>query len=124
VINISEYVLNMFVLKQGWMDAMRALNHQMPQGAVLGFIYWGFMVGITAVASYAIARPRFGPGPKTAVVAAMGYWVIGYLLPTVSLALMGLFPMRLLNIGVVWGLVEIIIATVLGAALYKESSAR
>ena len=121
IINACEYVVNGVLLARDWAAAMQALGHPIPTNATGGFIFWGFMVGITSVASYAVARPRFGPGPKTAIVSAMGYWVIGYLLPNVSLALMAIFPVRLLNIGVLVGFVEIIVGTLAGAWLYKES---
>jgi hypothetical protein len=36
----------------------------------------GFMQGIATVWLYAAIRPRFGPGPKTALIAGMGVWFL------------------------------------------------
>jgi hypothetical protein len=48
------------------------------------------------------------------------YWVVGYVLPTLGQMPLRLFPRRLLVIGCIVGLVEIIAASVVGAWLYKE----
>jgi hypothetical protein len=123
VINLFEYLANGVYLAKDWDAAMKALGHSMPPGAVTGFVIWGFLVGITSVATYAVARPRFGPGPKAAVASALGYWVIGYMLPNTVTMQMGLFPLRLLLIGTFIGLLEIVVATLVGAWLYAERAA-
>jgi hypothetical protein len=46
--------------------------------------------------------------------------VVGYALPILGQKPLGLFPMRLLVVGGVVGLVEIIVASLVGAWLYKE----
>ncbi len=120
VINVFEYVTNGVVLSAEWDAAMKALGHQMPMSAIPAFVVWGFLVGISSIWLYAAARPRFGPGPKTAALTGFGYWIIGYLLPNFGLLAMGLFPRRLLVMGTLVGLVEIIVASQAGAWLYKE----
>ena len=77
-------------------------------------------MGIAPVWLYAALRSRFGPGPNAAVLSGFGYWVIGYALPTVGIGQTGLFPVRLLAITHLGGVVEIIAASVVGACLYKE----
>jgi hypothetical protein len=62
----------------------------------------------------------FGPGPKTAAITGFGYWVFGYALPNFGYSAMGLFPTRLLVIGTIVGLVELLAASLCGAWLYKE----
>ncbi len=120
VINIFEYVVNGVVLAADWEAAMKALGHQMSNSAIAVFVVWGFLAGIAAIWLYAAARPRFGPGPKTAALTGVGYWVVGYALPNFGLAPLGLFPPRLLVIGTIVGLVEIIVASEIGAWIYKE----
>lgn len=41
---------------------------------------------------YAAARPRFGAGPKTAVIVAVAMWAGGYLLSLVGYHMLGLYP--------------------------------
>ena len=120
VINIFEYVTNGIVLAASWDAAMKALGRQLSMSAIAVFIVGGFIGGIAAIWLYAAARPRFGPGPKTAALTGFAYWVVGYALPTLGQIPLGLFPRRLLVIGVVVGLLEIIVGSVVGAWLYKE----
>ncbi len=120
VVNVFEYVTNGVVLAADWAAASSALGHPMPPSAVPVFIVWGFLVGIAAIWLYAVARPRFGPGAKTAVLTGFGFWVIGYLFPNVATAALQLFPSRLLVITTLVGLVEITVGSLAGAWAYKE----
>lgn len=120
VINIFEFVTNGVVLARDWDAALRDLGRPMAPSAIPAFIVWGFLVGIAAISLYAIARPRFGPGPRTAAVSGLTYGIIGYVLPNLGSAPLGLFPPRLMTTTSIVGLVEIVIASVVGAWLYKE----
>jgi hypothetical protein len=120
VVNLFEYVANGVVLASDWETAMSSLGHAMPDNAVAGFVVWGFILGIGAVWFYASARPRFGPGPGTAAITAISYWVFAYALPNFGLSVLSLFPTWLLVIGALVGLVELILATLCGAWVYQE----
>ena len=121
VINIGEFVLNEPILGTQWRTAMESLNRE-PIGnqAIAVFVTLGFLLGILCVYTYAAIRPRFGAGPKTALCAGLLVWTLTYLYGGISMMPMELFPSKLLVIGMVWGLVEIPIATVVGARLYSE----
>jgi len=123
VLNVSEYILNDVVLREDMQAAMEALGRSGPEagGNVVVWILYGFVVGIAAVWLYAAIRPRFGPGAGTAVLAGLAVWVLDYLLGTVAMLNLGLFPRGLLMIGLIWGLVEILIASVAGAWVYREA---
>jgi hypothetical protein len=123
IVNVSEYLVNNVLLGDEWSNAMEALNRpsEMGSAATALFWLWGFMTGMMALWLYAAVRPRFGPGPKTAILAAIAVWVPGSLLGVVFPAALDLFPVRLMAIGVVAGLVELVIATLAGAWLYKEA---
>jgi hypothetical protein len=69
---------------------------------------------------YAAIRPRFGAGAQTAACGALAIWFLSYLYPSAFFAAMQLFPLKLIVIGTLWGLPEIVIATIAGAWLYKE----
>jgi len=120
VVNAFEYITNGVVLKGDWDAAQRALGHPMPASAIPIFIVWGFLVGIAAIWLYAAARPRFGPGAKTAVLTGFGFWVIGYAFPNLGTGALQLFPSRLLVITTLVGLVEIILGSLAGAWVYTE----
>ncbi len=80
-------------------------------------------MGITTVWVYAAARPRLGPGPKSAAIVAIPIWIAGFLIPTVGYVVQGMFPTNLAILVGVWGLVEIIAAAIAGAWLYTEGEA-
>jgi hypothetical protein len=125
VVNICEFLVNGLILSSQWAAAMKALNKSpdMGVGPTAAFWLWGFLIGIYALWLYATIRPRFGPGPKTAVMAGIAVWVPASLLAMIAPAAMHLFRYRLIVIGVVLGLVEIVLGTVIGACLYKEQEA-
>ena len=125
VINAVEFAVNGLWLAQDWAAAMKALGKGGEYGVtqIVVFNLWGFAMGVFAVWLYAAIRPRFGAGPMTAYTAAVATWVPGYLLSMVPPALYGLFPVRLMLIGLAVGLVELILGTHLGAGIYQEEPA-
>ncbi len=88
-------------------------------GQILAYVLT-FGVGIAAIWLYAAARPRFGPGPKTAALTGSAYWVIGYVLPSLAWGSMVQVPRRMLVLTLLWTLPEIVTATLVGAWVYKE----
>ena len=83
-----------------------------------------FLLGIGAVWIYAAIRPRYGAGPVTAVRAGLAAWALAVFLADLSNYPLGLFPGRLLVITSVVALFEIVVATVVGAWLYKEEAGK
>lgn len=122
IINAVEFCVNGLVLGRDWEAAMKALGRTMAPSAVAVFVIWGFLAGISAIWLYAAARPRFGPGAGTAALTGFAFWILSYALPTLGQWALGLFPARLQVIGLLAGLVEVILASVAGAWLYKEST--
>lgn len=122
IIDVFESVLNGVVLTAHWNSVAASHNlAAVSTNEIVVFNILGLVSGIAAVWAYAAMRPRFGAGPTTATYAALLVWVVGYLLPDVSNAVIGLVPMSLTLTILVVGLVEVIVATVVGAYLYKES---
>jgi hypothetical protein len=77
----------------------------------------------TLVFFYAAARPRFGPGPGTAIIVAVGLWLGGPLVSLMTFHGAGLYATRSL---LLWGavsLVEMILAALAGASVYREAGA-
>jgi hypothetical protein len=120
VINISEFLLNGVVFAKEMEDAMLALNRPMDNTMIVWFTALGFALGILAVWLYAAIRPRFSAGAKTAACAGLAVWFLSYVYPSAVFWVMHLFPRKLIAVGTLWGLPEILIATVAGAWLYKE----
>ncbi len=121
VLNVGESILNMVVLGADMKAAMARLNLPPVEDRGIGvFVALGFALGILTIWLYAAIRPRFGPGVKTALCAGAAVWFFAYCYGSVGMAVMGMFPGRMMAIGVIWGLGEMLVAAVAGAYLYKE----
>jgi hypothetical protein len=79
-----------------------------------------FVWGFVAVWLYVAARPRFGPGPKTAVLIGFVFWLGGVFLAVVSYGMMGMFPMDMLAKWAAITFVGILASTIIGAWIYQE----
>ena len=122
VINISETILNVPVMGAQMEASLAERNLPAVGGGAIGvFVLGSFIIGIVLVWLYAAIRPRLGPGPKTAVTAGVLVWFLAYLWPQVGLTAMGFMPANLVVFSVVWGLVEVILAALVGGRIYKEA---
>ena len=104
------------------MDEVLA-NRGLPPLSNLAMAYVGFaslITGIFLVWLYAVAKAHFGPGKKTAAIVSIIVWFLAYFLCNVSMAVYGFMPIRLTVIGTAWGLVELLLAGLIGSYLYKE----
>src|SRR6058998_130708 len=86
VLNIVDWLTWGVWLKPDLEAAMQALGK--PAGAMNSAIPLG--IGLLWV--YAAIRPRFGAGPKTAVIAGLAVWFFIGLLHALSEAPMGMMP--------------------------------
>jgi hypothetical protein len=79
------------------------------------------IAGLVLTFFYAAARPRFGPGPKTAAIVAIVLWAGGYLITLLGYHTMGLFPATMLALWAIVGFVEMILAALVGGWIYREA---
>jgi len=102
--------------------SLAALNLPSVGGeAIAVFTVGAFVLGLLLIWLYAAIRPRFGPGPKTAIIAALVLWLTAWAWPSLGQGLMGVFPGKLLAVAVAWGFAEVILAALAGAWFYKEA---
>ena len=75
VMNISEFVLNVPVAGEQ-MNAELAARNLPPVATnqIAVFVVLTFVLGLFTVWLYAAIRPRFGAGPKTAIIAGVFVW--------------------------------------------------
>lgn len=87
--------------------------------AVWPWVCADFIYGTLVVFAYAAMRPRFGPGPKTGVIAGLTLW-----LPITAimygLTAMGIFSLHAFLMNVVFTAAGAALAGVAGGWLYKE----
>ena len=119
VINVFEALVN-GVLFAERIEAELG-TRTMPSYAIPLFILWGFIVGIVAVWIYASIRRTYGAGPRTAIIAGVATWVIGYALANLSFFAIGVFSGGMMAVATAIGLVEVILATLAGAWLYRPA---
>ena len=122
VINIGEFLANEVVMKEQMQEMFRRFNIPEPSGSFIAVaVILTFALGILIVMLYAMIRPRFGPGPKTAICAALIVWfIIGVYMNILYGVLFGM-SVGMIAIGVIWTLVEYCLAALAGAWLYKEA---
>jgi hypothetical protein len=112
-------------LERGWSAELAQLGRpiQMTVGLNVFWIVWYLLLGINATWLYAAARPRFGAGAKTAAIAGLAYWFFAYLLPTAAWGSLTKLSVGLLVRDVIITFVVIMVTTLVGGWLYRESSA-
>lgn len=86
---------------------------------IVNFSYF-FLFCVLAVWVCAAMAPRFGPGPKTGLIVAGVFWFTGVLM-AVNFVNMGIFPVKLTVTSLLFNLVELPPALVIGASVYRES---
>ncbi|CAN5663913.1 hypothetical protein BH23GEM1_BH23GEM1_02230 [soil metagenome] len=101
------------------MDAWLA-RHSLHEPPMWVFIVMDILYGMLIVWLYAAIRPRFGPGPKTAAIAAAFTWLF-FALTYFGLHMMGLFTQGDYMMMAAWGFVMALGAAMAGAWVYKES---
>jgi hypothetical protein len=122
LMNVGEWLLNDKVLGNQMKVYFAQHNFPMPEGkAIAVAVVMVFVLGIVMILGYAAIRPRFGPGPKTAIIAALFAWFGVYLYGNVLAVAFGIFPTNLLPLVLGWGLVEYLMGALVGASLYKEA---
>jgi len=121
IILISGLVLAHLVLGPVYVTAF--LSH-MPYGAsawtLVAHTGLRLLLGLVAVFIYVGFRPRFGPGPRTALIAAATLFLSVYLPMAFLLYDFGILSGWRLAVAWPWGLAEIACATLAGAWLYRE----
>jgi hypothetical protein len=121
IINISETILNVAVLGDINNEILRARNLPPISGSEIGwFVGLAFLLGIGTVWVYAAIRTRYGAGPATSIVTGVAVWFFAYFYPTIGLVVLGFFPAGIAALALLWGLGEMVLASVAGAWLYTE----
>lgn len=121
IIVVGEYILNGVVLGAQFIAQREKFGLDDPTagelavGAIISLLY-----GIVLIWIYAAIRPRFGPGPKTALIAALTLWAVAYLLFLATLWANSLVSSEFAIVSIIWGLIEAPIAALAGARLYRE----
>ena len=104
IMNLSQYLLRLMV------GANTAT-------AVAALVVMTSALGVATVWLYAAIRPRFGPGPKTAICAGLTVWALSYVFP----AIFGGASIGTVVVTIAWTGVEMLVASSVGGYLYHET---
>ena len=102
-------------------DATPVSGGSMPLGV---FILRGASLGILCVLLYAAVRPCRGAGATTAVTVGLLAFLVGTLFPPLGLTMQAFAPSRLLLEAIIWNAIQLPLATVAGAWLYREAASK
>src|SRR5437870_6804115 len=108
ILNAGELALHRVILHEQWTTAFTALGKH-PAGWAM-FIPANFLVGLFTVWLYTRMRPRYGPGPQTAIRTGLTIWAIFWVIPILALVPLELFPNWLLFSVIAGGLIVGILA--------------
>ena len=121
VINIVESVMNTVVLVQQNETALAARNlPPMSDSGIPILVLWGLGVGMVTAWLYAALRAQLGAGARTAVVAGLVVWALAYVAAGIPQIVMGLFTAKLMFVGFAYSLVEMVLAGLVAAWVYRE----
>ena len=124
IIFLTEGIASVFYMEE--MEAsLEALGIAMEMSAsnwILAILV-SLILGMVIMFFYVAARPRFGPGPKTAILSATVLWFGGTLLSLIGYQMIGLYPTGMLVGWGVVGLVEMNLAALVGGWIYREEEA-
>jgi hypothetical protein len=86
---------------------------------VFGLVY-SVVSGVLAVWLYAAIRPRFGSGPRTAIISGTVFWALTVVAPVSHLALFGVVSARFVVLDLPAEALLILLASLAGAWQYEE----
>jgi len=124
VLTALDFVVNGLLLAEQNAAAMEALNPALADnmagvGMIVTVVAIDFLLAFVLVWTYAAIRPRFGPGPKTAVIAAVQPWLVAAAIYT-FMTVAGMYTWGYLAIGAVSMLVLFVVTSLVGAKIYSE----
>jgi hypothetical protein len=125
VINVLCFAAWWSFIRPGLIATLQALGQpaQETVSATVLMVVLFFLMGILAIWLYAAIRPRYGAGPGTAALAGLAAGLMFGVFPDIGWGLtLRLIPGRVWAMDAVVTLVVMVIATLLGAWVYKEET--
>ena len=121
VANAFDFVITTYLMAAEFNAMLTRLNvdGSATQAWIPVFATADFIWGLLLVFTYAAIRPRFGPGPKTAVIAGVLLW-LSLMIFAVLLLAMGLHTVDSYAKSAALYLASAVASSLAGAALYKE----
>lgn len=116
---LMVHALADFLFKEAFAKATALMQPSL--GLIFGNVVIRLGFGLVTVWLYAVARPRLGPGPKTALKVALTLWFAAYVPYIWALGNLRIFPWGMLGVVGVWGIAENSVAALTGGWFYREN---
>src|SRR5262249_44675419 len=113
VANGLSFLINDIIMKEQHAAVFKSLGKTMPTDPTTAviFVVGGFVFSIALVLLYAAIRPRYGPGPATAVRAGIFFWFLTAVFFQWLIGALGVFPFSAMQL-VLELIADIVIALV------------
>lgn len=120
-LNASGIVLARFLLFQEWLKAISAIDLP-PVNPNLFYLHLAmrFVIGFSLVWLFVVLRPLSRSRVTASLTAAFVVWLLAYLLGLIEFLALGIYPARLVLMTLTWGVVELMLVSLLGAWLYTR----
>jgi len=120
---ISISAITMVPVVGNEMDTVLA-NRGLPPLSNLDMVYFcfiSFIYGIFLIFLYAALKPQFKSKTKTAIIVSLIVWILANVISNAANVVYGFMPVKLTVIGIIWGLMEFLLATLVASRLYEKS---
>jgi hypothetical protein len=118
---VGDGIVHGVLLQSGWMEIASTLN--LPKGGSGGYQYFSLYdlaKGVASVLLYAMIRPRFGPGPRTALIAGLLTWALVLPIPLCGMIPIHFFGRKFALLWSIYGVFPVVIGAAAGSWLYRE----
>ena len=121
VANAGDYLINVYLMADEGTAMVQRLNLSAAavEGSLVTWIVVDIILGLLLVFTYAGFRPRFGPGPRTAIIAGVTIW-LAICAVFAGLMSMGIYTQQAYLKSSVLTLANTVIASLAGAYFYRE----
>lgn len=123
ILFVTDGLMHETWLHPDWLAVYHNLRATTPEETPVSMIYFGVFElgrGFIALMLYVLMRDRFGPGPKTAVLAGVITWVAFSLTGPAQFIPLGFFSNALWTKMGIAHLITTVLATIAGAAIYRS----
>ena len=122
---VTDGMMHEMILKSDWTSVYSVIKATTPEpdaSSMAFFAVFEIGRGLLCLLIYVLMRPFFGPGPKTAIIAAVCGWLAFSVAGPAQFIPLGFLsvPLWLKMVGL--QLVTTIVGTLAGAALYKGTN--
>jgi hypothetical protein len=120
---VSDGILHEHIVKQYWEFLYQGLGGKAPEGHATSMVYFFIFEmgrGFGAIFLYALMRPFYGPGPKTAILAAIAAWLAFSVTAPAEFIPLGFYGRRMWVIIAGYQLVTAILTNLLAAWIYRD----